>query len=114
MVTDEQGIEIGYTSGPVAKRIAVLQTGYPRTIYALVTIHGAAPEVEAKLHTAFAEQQGIGEWFKWPPLIALTLDAGGWEALLRKQLGEGEWTSKCIASGRAAERLSHRRPERRA
>lgn len=91
IVTDEHGIKIGYTSGPVAKRIAGLQTGNPRTIYALVTIHGATGEVEAKLHTAFAEHQGIGEWFKWPPLIALALEHGGWEPLLHRHLGEGEW-----------------------
>lgn len=91
IVTDEHGLKIGYTSGPVAKRIAGLQTGNPRTIYALVTIHGAAPEVEATLHNEFAVHQGIGEWFNWPPLIALALEAGGWDAFLRNHLGEGEW-----------------------
>jgi hypothetical protein len=91
LVTDGDGIKIGYTTLPVAQRIAALQTGNPRTIRTLVTIHGAGLDVEATLHRAFGKHQGIGEWFQWPPLLDLALDAGGWEALLRGLLGGGDW-----------------------
>lgn len=70
-------------------RIAGLQTGNPRPIRAVVTVHNAGISVEEHLHREFAKFRGSGEWFNWQPLVSLALSAGGWEPLLRSVIGEG-------------------------
>lgn len=89
LVTDGDGIKIGYTSSSVTARIAGLQTGNPRSIRAVVTVHGASVSVEEHLHKEFAKFRGSGEWFDWQPLVGLALAEGGWELLLRSVIGEG-------------------------
>ena len=88
LVTDGDGIKIGYTSSSVAARISGLQTGNPRPIRAVVTIHGASLDAEDVLHREFAEHRGSGEWFSWQPLVGKALEAGGWEPLLRSVVGD--------------------------
>lgn len=88
LVTDGDGIKIGYTSSAVASRISSLQTGNPRPIRAVVTIHGASVDAEDMLHQEFAEFRGSGEWFRWQPLVGKALAAGGWEQLLRPVVGD--------------------------
>lgn len=88
LVTDGDGIKIGYTASSVAGRISALQTGNPRPIRAVVTIHAASVVAEELLHREFAEYRGTGEWFSWQPLVGKALVAGGWEPLLRTVVGD--------------------------
>lgn len=103
LITDGYGMKIGYTTLTVARRIAGLQTGNPRTIQAVATIHGVGPEIEQALHVAFGEHQGIGEWFRLDALEAAAADAGGWKPLLQWRLGKlskgEEWQIELHSAG---------------
>jgi len=91
LVTDGHGLKIGYTESTVAQRIAGLQTGNPRTIETVATIHGVGVAIEGALHAAFGEHLLTGEWFDLSALRARATDAGGWAALAEHELGPGDW-----------------------
>lgn len=56
-------VKIGFTAGPVSKRLAALQTGSPIAITVLAEIQGSA-QLERALHARFANLRGSGEWFR--------------------------------------------------
>lgn len=99
LVSDGHSIKIGYTESTVAQRIAGMQTGNPRTIIPIVTIHGVTAEVETSLHGAFSQHNGTGEWFHREPLLNAAGQAGGWEPLLRSHLGSGDWLVRIYEEG---------------
>ncbi|CAN99120.1 hypothetical protein sce8948 [Sorangium cellulosum So ce56] len=55
-------IKIGYTSGPVERRRAALQTGHPEPLRVLATMDGDR-STEADLHARFGQYRRKGEWF---------------------------------------------------
>ena len=67
---DGFGIKVGYTIGPVPKRIGELQTGNPRRITVVAEIGSATIELEELLHSKLNEWNITGEWFAWGPLVA--------------------------------------------
>ena len=102
VVTDGDGIKIGFTVKTVDSRIAGLQTGNPRTIRPLATIHNVVPDVEAALHTAFGEHHRTGEWFDFDALTSLAERAGGWPSLLASLLGGDDWNIEIHSDGPGA------------
>ncbi|MGK3989282.1 YozE family protein [Sorangium sp. So ce136] len=59
-------IKIGYSGGPVERRLAALQTGHPETLCVLATMDGDR-FTEAELHRRFHGYRLSGEWFKPEP-----------------------------------------------
>lgn len=59
-----QFVKIGFTSGPVEKRIASLQTGSPHRLVLEETISAGTREEEKHLHALFADVRTSGEWFE--------------------------------------------------
>lgn len=55
-------IKIGYTAGPVSRRLAALQTSHPDRLRLLAEIEGDRA-VEAGLHRRFVAHRRQGEWF---------------------------------------------------
>jgi hypothetical protein len=86
VIEDGFGIKVGHTTGPVAKRIAGMQTGNPRPISVIAEIHGASTAVEAHLHNKLAQWSLTGEWFDRAKLMAMAVGHGGIEAWLRSLL----------------------------
>lgn len=63
-------IKIGFTAGPVEKRLGSLQTAHPYKLQLLATTPGTA-EYEKSLHERFASFRLKGEWFEpHPDLLA--------------------------------------------
>ena len=63
-------IKIGFTSGPVEKRLRSLQTAHPSELNLLATIPGTSDH-ERSLHQKFANIRLKGEWFEpHPDLLA--------------------------------------------
>ena len=64
-ITDTKNIKIGYTKGPIKKRIQQLQTSCSETLYELGWIEGNM-ELEKELHKKFGASRirYNGEWFK--------------------------------------------------
>jgi|MTBAKSStandDraft_1061840.scaffolds.fasta_scaffold08437_2 uncharacterized protein YozE (UPF0346 family) len=63
-------IKIGFTSGPVEKRLRSLQTAHPSELHLLATIPGTSDH-ERSLHQKFANIRLKGEWFEpHPDLLA--------------------------------------------
>lgn len=91
VVEDGIGVKIGHTTGPVALRVASLQTGNPRLISTIATVANAGPDVEAHLHNAFAPWVMQGEWFDRSHLMAEARTAKGWGHLIRLRLPAGDW-----------------------
>jgi hypothetical protein len=91
IVEDGIGVKIGHTAGPVALRVASLQTGNPRLISTIATVTDAGLEVEAYLHNAFAQWAMQGEWFDRSHLMAEARIAKGWGHLIRLRLPSGDW-----------------------
>jgi len=58
-----QEIKIGFTAGPVEKRLRSLQTAHPYRLNLLTTICGTT-EDEKSLHERFANIRLEGEWLK--------------------------------------------------
>lgn len=98
LVTDGDAVKVGFTWNSVAGRIGALQTGNPRPLRALVTLHDVPPHFEDELHAAFEPHARIGEWFDWQPLVAQALAVGGWEPLVRSLLPRGRWKVEVHAS----------------
>jgi hypothetical protein len=59
-------VKIGYTSGPVERRLKALQTGAPAPLD-LIAYHEGSPAMEQAAHKLFAEQRVCGEWFEMSP-----------------------------------------------
>lgn len=91
VVEDGIGVKIGHTMGPVAVRVAALQTGNPRLISTIATVSDVGYAVEAHLHNAFAQWAMQGEWFDRNHLMADAREAKGWGHLIRLRLPAGEW-----------------------
>jgi hypothetical protein len=94
VLDDDHAFKIGYTKGPVAARVADLQTGNPRVIRTVAEVGSASVAVEDHLQAEFGQWNLRGEWFEREPLKQLAADAGGWEALLRQRLPpppSGDW-----------------------
>jgi Meiotically up-regulated gene 113 len=91
VLADGVGIKIGYTNGPVAKRIGELQTGNPRRITVVAEIGRATIELEALLLSKLNEWNIIGEWFARGPLLSQAASAGGFGSWLRKLVGDEDW-----------------------
>jgi hypothetical protein len=54
-------------------------------------VHSASPDVERHRQAAFDQWALRGEWFERAPLLEKVAEAGGWEELLRRPLGQGNW-----------------------
>ncbi|MFT3851958.1 MAG: GIY-YIG nuclease family protein [Ilumatobacteraceae bacterium] len=91
VLEDGSGIKIGYTQGPVAKRIAELQTGNSRRITTIAEAHNATPELEALLHAKLSEWNVTGEWFARDHLVAQAAAAGGFGVWLQRLAGHDRW-----------------------
>jgi len=63
MSEENKEIKIGFTVGPVEKRLSSLQTAHPYKLQLLGTIPGTT-EDEKSLHEQFANIRLQGEWFK--------------------------------------------------
>jgi hypothetical protein len=57
-------VKIGFTNGPVRKRLGNLQTGWPEKFELIDTIPGADRNDELELHQEYAEYREHGEWFR--------------------------------------------------
>lgn len=55
--------KIGYTAGPVGKRLRALQTGNPVKLRIEMTLTGTERD-EQRLHKVFADKRTVGEWFQ--------------------------------------------------
>jgi hypothetical protein len=91
VLEDGFGIKVGYTIGPVAKRIGELQTGNPRRITVVAEIGSATIELEELLHSKLNEWNITGEWFARGPLVAQAASAGGFGNWLRALAGDHPW-----------------------
>jgi hypothetical protein len=91
VLEDGFGIKIGYTTGPVARRIGELQTGNPRRITVIAEIGRATVELEALLLSRLNEWNITGEWFARGPLVAQAASAGGFGKWIRTLIGENDW-----------------------
>jgi hypothetical protein len=60
-------IKIGFSGNPL-KRLAEIQTGYPRELMLLGTMPGGRRE-ERDLHRRFGRFKTFGEWFQDDPVI---------------------------------------------
>lgn len=92
VLEDGFAIKVGFTDGPVAKRIAGLQTGNPRTITVIAEIGGATADTEALLHRALGEWNVKGEWFARDAIVAHAAAAGGFKRFLESVLETPGWT----------------------
>ena len=69
-------IKIGFTSGPIEKRLASLQTAHPYKLRLMTTLSGAVA-YEKSLHERFTQFRLEGEWFEpHPDLIAFIATIG--------------------------------------
>ena len=67
---ETHAIKIGFTSGPIEKRLNSLQTAHPYKLQLLATVPGT-PDYEKSLHERFASFRLEGEWFQpHPDLVA--------------------------------------------
>lgn len=57
-------VKIGFTSGPVEKRVAALQTGSPHRLVVESTLERGTLEHEEHLHALFSDAHTGGEWFE--------------------------------------------------
>ena len=55
-------IKIGYSGGPIERRLAALQTGHPEPLRLLAAVDGDR-STEAELHRRFHPYRRSGEWF---------------------------------------------------
>lgn len=88
VLEDGFGVKVGYTSGPVAKRVGELQTGNPRRIAVLAEIGNATYELEEMLHSKLNEWNIGGEWFARGPLVSHATAAGGFGNWLTALIGD--------------------------
>lgn len=56
-------IKIGFTTGSINRRIAMLQTGNPQRLELVGIVDGGDIEDERLLHMRFNETRLVGEWF---------------------------------------------------
>lgn len=61
-------VKIGFTTGPVEKRLKALQTGSPVELQ-IITSHPGTMEDERSLHQRFADYCVGGEWFEIPETV---------------------------------------------
>jgi hypothetical protein len=85
LLEDGFGIKVGYTNGPVAKRVSDLQTGNSRRITSIAEILNATLATETLLHSILNEWNVNGEWFAREPVIVQAGVAGGFDAWLKKR-----------------------------
>jgi len=67
--------KIGYTRGPVGKRLRALQTGNPVKLRIEMTLTGTERE-EQRLHALFSDKRVVGEWFLLSAIDIAVLRAG--------------------------------------
>jgi Meiotically up-regulated gene 113 len=91
VLEDGSGVKIGYTNGPVAKRIGGLQTGNSRRITIIAEMSDATPALEALIHSKLDEWNVTGEWFARDQLVAQAAAAEGFGPWLRRLAGDDEW-----------------------
>lgn len=91
VLDDGFGIKIGYTSGPVAKRIGELQTGNPRKIRTIAEIGRATPDLEESIHNLLDEWNVTGEWFARDPIFTQVAGAGGFRTWLLALVTDADW-----------------------
>jgi len=89
LLDDGVGIKIGFTFGPVAKRVGELQTGNPRRILTMAEIHNVDVAVETRLQKVAAEWSVGGEWYDRQRLILKAVGVGGIKSWIRLSLGPG-------------------------
>jgi uncharacterized protein YozE (UPF0346 family) len=63
---DTGAIKIGFTAGPIEKRLSSLQTAHPHKLQLLASISGNK-EYETELHERFSPFRLRGEWFQAHP-----------------------------------------------
>ena len=101
-------VKIGKTTGVVAKRVALLQTGYPArlSILAQVRIEADLDRLEKALHQMLESQHIYGEWF------AIEVDQVQLEALIVRAvqgLAEGQARKAMHIGGRIQQlRMEHK------
>jgi hypothetical protein len=91
VLEDGSGIKIGYTGGPVAKRIGELQTGNSRRITIIAAMSNATADLEALIHSKLDEWNVTGEWFARDHLVAQAAAAGGFGPWLRRLAEDEDW-----------------------
>jgi hypothetical protein len=91
VLEDGSGVKIGYTNGPVAKRIGELQTGNSRRITLVAEMSNATPELEALIHSKLDEWNVTGEWFARDQLVAQAAAVGGFGPWLQRLAGSDDW-----------------------
>ena len=68
--------KIGFTAGPVGKRLRQLQTGNSTALRIEMTLTGTARD-EQRLHSLFSDKRTVGEWFELSALDLAVLRHGG-------------------------------------
>lgn len=68
-------VKIGFTAGPIAYRLAAIQTGCPERLDVIAVIDGS-PKDEMALHKRFAAYRTHGEWFRREGDLAEWISAG--------------------------------------
>lgn len=61
--TETKRLKIGFTNGPVEKRLRALQTASPAPL-TLIAVQAGTCHGERELHAKFAAQRVHGEWFE--------------------------------------------------
>lgn len=62
-------LKIGYTSGKIQARLAVIRTGSPVEIRPLLVLKDKAPQDEAALHRLFRPYRSHHEWYVAAPAL---------------------------------------------
>lgn len=62
-------LKIGYTSGKIQARLAVIRTGSPVEIRPLLVLKDKAPQDEAALHRLFKPYRSHHEWYVAAPAL---------------------------------------------
>ena len=91
VLDDGFGIKIGYTSGPVAKRIGELQTGNPRKIRTIAEVSGATLELESLILKALDKWNITGEWFARDPIFTAVAGVGDFQQWIAGLVNDEEW-----------------------
>ena len=77
-IEGRQGVKIGKTTGPIAKRLSMLQVGQPEPLALLAHVHvtQGLSQIEKAIHQFLAADRQRGEWF------AVQVDQAQLEALI--------------------------------
>jgi hypothetical protein len=66
-------VKIGFTDGPVEKRLAQLQTGCPNKLILLSDNNRGGEEQERELHEELKADRVTGEWFRLSPRVLIRI-----------------------------------------